>query len=918
MTREQHKRAGDLFDRIRELPASERDAAIDEECGSDAELRARVMRLLRADQIAAGEEFLGRPVMEEAAQMIELPAAGTVVGNYRLGRRIGAGGMGVVYEAEDLRLSRRVAVKILPSSYSDERIQRFQREARAAAQLNHPHIAAIYDAGLDQGCHYIAMELVEGRTLREMMAQERLDGARILDLLGQAAAALSAAHAAGIIHRDIKPENIMVRPDGFVKVLDFGLASVREAAGDAVDQALKTRPGQVAGTVHYLSPEQVLGRPVTPQSDLFSLGVVAYEMATGARPFQGAADGAVFDAILHAQAPAPSEIRPGLGRDFDDLVQHALEKDPELRHQTASDFRSSCLRLTRHSSSDHMVPRPRVSKGRISMVAAGALLLAGALAAWWLQWLAAVPRVAQVVQITRSALPVSRFVNDGARIYFAAGPRNDSRKMFQVSADGGEPVRMPQLDGMLPLDISPDRTQLLLLAAAPNQKTFGAYPVWVTPTFGSAPRRLGDVEAQFARWSPKGDRIVYSEKGSLKVVLSDGSGAREIAHVNGYIEDGAWSPDGERVRFTASLPNSRRIWEVRADGSDLHPVSFRGRDWDWMEMGRWTADGRYFVFSAGHALHNLWMVRDARWAAPFQLTNGPLLDLRPQPSADGHRVYFVGSSNSGQLVRFNAQSGEWEPFLGGMDAVQVAYSRDGRWITFADSTGCLWRSAADGSERRQLTAPPLFARNPRWSADGQNIVFYGSPAGQPDSIYVAAATGGSVTRLTHNEKGRGEGDGNWSADGSAVIYSSQNDASSPGSLYRIDVRTRRIEPVPDTLRLWSPRWSPDGKWIAALDENGHLRLYDTATRDRAVLTSFAVGYPDWSRDGKYIYFENPTSTAWYRVGLASRKVELLQKLPGLETTLNSSGWVGMTPDGTIISARTVSSSNLYALELEKQ
>jgi serine/threonine protein kinase/Tol biopolymer transport system component len=909
MTREQHKRAGDLFDRIRELPASQQDAALDELCGSDVDLRARVQRLLKADQNAAGEEFLARPVMEEAAQMIELPAPGTVVGNYRLGHQIGAGGMGVVYEAEDLRLNRRVAVKILPSSYSEERIQRFQREARAAAQLNHPHIAAIYDAGQDQGCHYIAMELVEGSTLRDRMARETLDSARILDVLGQVASALSAAHAAGIIHRDIKPENIMLRPDGFVKVLDFGLARVREQD----EPGLKTQPGQMAGTVHYFSPEQVLGKPVTPQSDLFSLGVVAYEMATGARPFQGSADGAVFDAILHAEAAPPSEIRPALGRQFDDLVQHALEKDPELRYQTASDFRSSCLRLGRHSSLQHAVPRRRVSKSRISIVAAVALIVTGgALTAWWLLWVAAEPRVTQVVQITRGALPVSRFANDGARIYFAAGPENASRKMFEVGTDGGEPVRMPQLDGMLPLDISPDRTQLLLLGPDKNEKSFGAFALWVTPALGSAPRRLGDVKAQFARWSPQGDRILYSEEGSLKLASSDGSDSGEIARVNGYIEDGAWSPDGKRVRFAVSLPNSRRIWEVHADGSDLHPVSFRGWDQTWMEMGQWTADGKYYVFSAGSYLHNLWMVRDVRWAVPFRLTNGPLLDLRPQPSPDGHRVYFVGSSNSGQLVRFNGTDGHWEPFLGGMDAVQVAYSRDGHWITFADSKGCLWRSAADGSDRRQLTAPPLFARNPRWSPDGQNIVFHGSPPGQPDSIYVAAAAGSSLTRLTQGEKGHGDGDGNWSPDGSVLLYSSQS------YLYKVELGTRRVEQIPNSFRLWSPRWSPDGKLVAALDENAHLRLYNMATHQAAVLTSFAVGYPDWSRDGQYIYFENPTSTAWYRVGLAARKVELMQKLPTLETTLNSAGWVGMTPDGQIISARTVTSSNLYALELENR
>jgi Tol biopolymer transport system component len=908
MTRDEYKRAGDLFDRIRELPAQEQGPALDEACGDNFALRAQVMRLLKADR-AAGEEFLGRPVMEEAAGMIALPVAGTVVGNYRLGRRLGAGGMGVVYEAEDLKLQRRVAVKILPSSFPLDRIQRFQREARAAAQLNHPHIAAIYDAGLDQGCHYIAMELVEGRTLREMIGREPLESVRILDVLGQVASALSAAHAAGIIHRDIKPENVMVRPDGFVKVLDFGLASVREQADEP---ALRTRPGQMTGTVHYFSPEQVLGKPAMPQSDLFSLGVVAYEMATGTRPFRGAADGAVFEAILHAEAPAPSEIRPALGREFDDFVQHALEKDPELRYQTASDFRSSCLRLSRHSGSWQQAGAARRRKAgrntlRRSALAGAALLVA---AAWWALRTPGAPKVTQVVQLTRSQAPVSYFVNDGARIYFAANGR-----MFQVSIDGGEPLAMAQLDGMFPLDVSPDHAQLLL-AQDNNKVRFGPYPLWVTAVMGSAPRRLGELEGKFARWSPKGDRIVYSDQGILKTAAADGGDSRKLAQVDGYIEDGTWSPDGQRVRFSVSQPNSRRIWEVGADGSGLHPVSFPGWNQPWFEMGAWTADGKYFLFSAGQASHDLWISREG--GSPFRLTNGPLWDLRPQPAGDGHRVLYEGTSNLGQLVRLDAQAKEWVPFLGGMDAVQVAYSRDGKWIAYADSKGRLWRSAADGSQRRQLTAPPQYARNPLWSPDGQSIVFHAGAVGQPDSIYVAAASGASVTRLTHGEKGRGEGDGNWSPDGSVILYCAQSDEPDlKPYLYTINVRERRIEQLPNTARLWSPRWSPDGKLAAVLDENAHLRLYDmTAHQAEAPLTGFAAGYPMWSRDGRYLYFENNSSTAWYRVDVAQRKVEFLQRLAGLDTALNSSGWVGMTPDGMLISARTVNASNLYALEME--
>jgi dipeptidyl aminopeptidase/acylaminoacyl peptidase len=309
------------------------------------------------------------------------------------------------------------------------------------------------------------------------------------------------------------------------------------------------------------------------------------------------------------------------------------------------------------------------------------------------------------------------------------------------------------------------------------------------------------------------------------------------------------------------------------------------------------------------------MVRDDGLESPFRLTNGPLWDLRPQPSADGHRVYFIGASNFGQLIRFDAQSRQWLPFLGGLDAAQVAYSPDMKWIAYADSKGSLWRSAADGSQRLQLTAPPLFARNPRWSPDGKSIVFHAGRVGEPDCIYIAAANGRSVIQLTHGEEGRGEGDGNWSPDGTAILYCAQsNEADRKPYLYTINVNSRQIEQLPNTARLWSPRWSPDGKFVVALDENTHLRLYDMATHRSVLLTNFSTGFPEWSRDGNSIYFENDFSTGWYRVSVAQRKIDLLQTLPALETALNSAGWVGMTPAGMVISARTVNSSNLYALE----
>lgn len=248
-------------------------------------------------------------------------------------------------EGEDQRLGRRVAIKLLPVTFAaeeTERIQRFQREARAASLLNHPNIVSIFDAGFAQGHYFIVMEFIEGQTLRQRISSEKPPDARsILDWLAQTASALSAASDAGIVHRDIKPENIMIRPDGFVKVLDFGLAKLSESPNESPSKSrslsgnphseLRTRPGTVAGTIQYLSPEQVAGKPVGPQSDLFSLGVVAYELATGKLPFDGPTDGAIYDAILNRTPPAPSTVRPSLGTDLDALIMRAIEKDPELR-----------------------------------------------------------------------------------------------------------------------------------------------------------------------------------------------------------------------------------------------------------------------------------------------------------------------------------------------------------------------------------------------------------------------------------------------------------------------------------------------------------------------------------------------------------------------------------------------------------
>jgi eukaryotic-like serine/threonine-protein kinase len=814
--------------------------------------------------------------------------------------------MGEVFLAQDTRLGRKVALKLLPEGLlSDKEIRRrFAQEARTASALNHPNIVTIYDIGSADGRDFLAMEYVEGETLRDVLAAGKLDIRRALDWTAQAASALAAAHEAGIVHRDIKPENLIVNRAGQLKILDFGLAKLVErqtapllesglatVAGTPRPTSHGTATGVILGTVSYMSPEQAQGRAVDHRTDVFSLGLVLYEALTGARPFSGKSVVETLHAIINEEPVSALERNPRVPPEAVDILGKALAKDPAERYQHAADFALDLRRARRVLESGISRPGLRVEtppawRPRPLLWAAGGLAVAAlAAGAWYLGRSGARPVGSNLADVTLTPLTSEpgyegepTFSPDGETIAYVSD-RTGNFEIFLKQVSGGPDVNITNsaADDVQPA-FSPDGKQIAFVSTRESRthltyENFGVPPtggdIWVMPALGGSPRRIAE-SGNFPSWSSDGSSLVFMGGGAFKKkifrVPASGGEAQEIpirppqgAGSFRFILYPALSPDGKWILVQVE---QFRVLVAPSSGG-VAKLLCRGR------RPVWAPDGRSIVYSNADQGKNY-----SLWRIPFSqgkgaadgpaepVTVGRGVDTQAAMSRDGRAIAFTALEQTFNLetIPFDAElgrvTGEVKVLTSGNNDIEwKSLSPGGKSVAYANAAR-VWR-LDPGHPAYQLTSDPAFIDGqPRWSPDGQSIIFEREPAGERGnfSIWLMAADGAGARQLV--EKARS---GYWMPDSQGITYSSLSDFY----LYHFDLATRRSRRVTDEeTRAPLHLVSNDGKWIvyqSSAQSSITIHAHPIDGGETRVVAAapgqMGSGHPMLSPSGNWFYYQ---------------------------------------------------------------
>jgi eukaryotic-like serine/threonine-protein kinase len=900
MNPERWRQIDQLLEAVLEREPDERAAFLAVACAGDESLRLEVESLLRSDE--AAESFIEEPVVALAADVIaERQAralAGQSISHYKILSRLGAGGMGEVYLAEDTKLSRKVALKLLPAEFTSDpgRLRRFIQEARATSALNHPNILTVFEIGEAGEAHYIVTEFIDGQTLRERLKGGRLSPTATIDIGAQIAAALAAAHGAGIVHRDIKPENVMLRRDGIVKVLDFGLAKLVEHRPAAVTSKASTigeahtDPGTVLGTVGYMSPEQVRGQEADHRADIFSFGVILYEMLSGRRAFGGESAIEVMNSILKEEPPEFGETNTKVSPQLERIVRRCLEKQPERRFQSASDLGFALEALPEPSGSRLEAEALPAAPERTDK--------SHRLRPEWPAWAVA----AALSLLTLGVIWA----------HFTRRPATDAR-VFRTS------ILPPEKSSFEQIALSTDGRQLAFTAA-----TGGKVQLWVRALDSTEAKPLAGTQgAIFPFWSPDSRFIGFFADGRLKKIEVTGGLVQTLCELPTAPTGGAWSRAGVILFGRAGGGGLSRI---SATGGEVTKVTTVDRSYQEINHRYpiFLPDARHFLYGImsgqketrgvylGSLEGNLkrrildeetvikymatvpsdtagasgWLVfgRDsALLAQPFDTSR---LEFTGEPFSLSDKVgsdlvfvnYFTFSvSDSGVLI--------YDPSLKRRRHQYVWVDRRGQPINSLDvvagvfnhmlspdekrfiadradpltSVFDLWLYDASGSNATRFTLDPANDLSPVWAPDGSHIVWASTRHGVLNLYQKAASNAGEDTLLLKSDYLKFPTD--WSRDGRFIIYR-QIDPKTKSDVWCLNSpvsgEAKPFHLVRTEAQEFAGTLSPDGRWLAyASDVSGRNEVYVQSFPEgggkRQVSNGGGSG-PRWRRDGRELFY----------------------------------------------------------------